>query len=268
MSEDAVYTDAVTGIHGDSLDVLRNIAGLLNSSLFPYYALMNLSSVGIEREQAHNIEKFSLPYLEGGISKHVELIELLYKELQTASIEVQNTIEKQIEDEKKAIDDCIIRELGMTKEEQSLVNYAVNYTIPLATGKPVVKGIHNNTAGQKMLKAYVDVFLDRFNGQFGEGTCLNYVCEISGSHVMIRFFVQTEEKKPEFKTVGLDAMERFLLSLSTESLSDNLYLRKDVRGFEKEGFYIVKPCDQRLWHPAVAYVDVEEFVEAILSNKS
>ena len=268
VSEDAVYTDAVTGIHGDSLDVLRNIAGLLNSSLFPYYALMNLSSVGIEREQAHNIEKFSLPYLEGGISKHVELIELLYKELQTASIEVQNTIEKQIEDEKKAIDDCIIRELGMTKEEQSLVNYAVNYTIPLATGKPVVKGIHNNTTGQNMLKAYVNVFLERFNGQFGEGTCLNYVCEISGSHVMIRFFVQTEEKKPEFKTVGLDAMERFLLSLSTESLSDNLYLRKDVRGFEKEGFYIVKPCDQRLWHPAVAYVDVEEFVEAILSNKS
>ena len=229
---------------------------------------MNLSSVGIEREQAHNIEKFSLPYLEGGISKHVTRIEQLYSNLQIASFESQNTIAKQIEDEKKAIYDCIIRELGMTREEQSLVDYAINYTIPLATGKFAVKGILNNTAGQKVLKAYAKVFLERFNGQFGEGTCLNYVCEISGSHVMIRFFVETEEKKPAFKTVGLDVMERFLLSLSTESLSDSLYLRKDVRGFEKEGFYIVKPCDLRLWHPAVAYVDVEEFVEAILSNKS
>lgn len=267
VEEDVVYTDAITGVHGNSLDVLRSIAGILNSRLFPYYALMNLSSIGIEREQAHNIEKFSLPYLEGGISKHVACIELLYKKLQTTSIEAQNAIKKQIEDEKKAIDDCIIRELGMTKEEQSLVDYAINYTIPLATGKLVEKGIHNNTAGHKVLKAYADVFLDRFNGQFGEGTGLTYISEISSSHVMIRFFVQMEEKKPEYKTVDLDAMERFLLSLSTEGVSDNLYLRKDVRGFEKDGFYIVKPCDQRLWHPAVAYVDVEEFVDAILSNK-
>ncbi len=262
--EDAVYTDAITGIHGDSLTVLRNIAGILNSRLFPYYALMNLSSVGIEREQAHNIEKFSLPYLEGGISKHVTRIELLYAEFQTASISYQGEIKKRIEDEKRAIDDCIINELGMTKEEQSLVDYAINYTIPLATGKPVLKGIFNNITGQKVLKAYANVFLDRFNGQFGEGTFLNYECEISGSHVLMRFFVQMEEKKPVFKTVTLDAMEHFLLSLSSERMSDNLYLRKDVRGFEKEGFYIVKPCDQRLWHPAVAYVDVEEFVGAIL----
>ena len=62
-------------------------------------------------------------------------------------------------------------------------------------------------------------------------------------------------------------MERFLLSLSIEKLSDNLYLRKDVRGFEPAGFYIVKPNEQRLWHPAIAYVDVEEFANAILMSK-
>ena len=43
---------------------------------------------------------------------------------------------------------------------------------------------------------------------------------------------------------------------------------EDADLFEKNGFYIVKPCDLRLWHPAVAYVDVEEFVDAILSNQN
>ena len=84
---------------------------------------------------------------------------------------------------------------------------------------------------------------------------------------MIRFFVQKEENSPEFKCGNLDTMERFLLSLSTEKVSDNLYLRKDVRGFEQDGFYIVKPCEQRPWHPAVAYVDVEEFVEAMMMSR-
>ena len=266
--EDVVYQDAITGIHGDSLDVLRNIAGLLNSRLFPYYALMNLSSIGTEREQAHNIEKFSMPYIDGGISRHVEKIETLYKEYESGLIQSQNTIKNQIESEKKAIERCIVNELGMTVREQYLVDYAINYTIPLATGKPVVKDILNNGTGQKVMKSYAQVFLDRFNGQFGKGTCLNYTCDVSASHVMLRFFVSSENNEPIFKTVSLGAMERFLLSLSSEGLSESLYLRKDIRGFEKEGFYIVKPCEQRLWHPAVAYADAEEFVEAMFSNKN
>ena len=112
------------------------------------------------------------------------------------------------------------------------------------------------------------MFLGRFKGQFGKGTYLNYVCEIAPSHVMVRFFVAMEQKTPEFKSGSIGAMESFLLSLSVEGVSDKLYLRKDIRGFERNGFYIVKPCDQRLWHPAVAYVDVEEFVDAILSNQN
>lgn len=262
--EDAVYTDAITGVHGDDISVLRNIAGLLNSRLFPYYALMNLSSIGTEREQAHNVEKFSLPYIEGGVSIHVKKIEQAYQMLSQS----EGNYEKLIANEKEVIDERISRALGMTAIEQALVDYAIAYTIPLATGKPVVKSVLNNVSGQEVLKAYANVFLDRFKGQFGEGVCLNCQCSVSQSHVMLRFFVSSEERDPEFLDSSIGAIEHFLLKLSTECLSENLYLRKDIRGFEEKGFYIVKPCEQRLWHPAVAYVDVEEFVDAMLTNKS
>ena len=119
-----------------------------------------------------------------------------------------------------------------------------------------------------MLEKYAQVFLSRFKGQFGEGKYLNYECSVSTSHAIARFFVSERTEEPVLKTASLDAIEQFLLKLSVEELSDNLYLRKDIRGFEENGFYIVKPCDQRLWHPAVAYVDVEEFVDAILSNQN
>lgn len=267
-TEDAVYTDAITGVHGDDVSVLRNIAGLLNSSLFPYYALMNSSSIGTEREQAFNVEKFSLPYVSGGIAKHVERIETLYKDFVANSYLSKEEVESHIAIEREAIDSIIVNELHMTTEEQSLVDYAIHYTIPIATGKSVIANVINDTEGQNILNTYANVFLNRFDGQFGAETCLNYVCEIASSHVMVRFFVSTKDKAPEFKNASLDVMERFLLSLSGESLSDSLYLRKDIRGFEENGFYIVKPSERRLWHPAVAYVDVEEFVDAMLSVKT
>ena len=265
--EDAVYTDAITGVHGDDIEVLRNITGILNSRLFPYYALMNLSSIGTEREQAHNVEKFSLPYIEGNIASHVERIEILYKKYANA-FPANFDLLRQIEDEKSAIDESIIHALNMTEVEKALVDYAIAYSIPLATGKLKSMSISQNVAGYEVLAKYSEVFLSRFKGQFGEGRYLNYDCSVSTSHVMVRFFVTNRNEEPTFKATSLDALEQFLLKLSVEGLSDNLYLRKDIRGFEKNGFYIVKPCDLRLWHPAVAYVDVEEFVDAILSNQN
>ena len=266
--EDAGYTDAITGVHGDSLEVLRNIAGLLNSRLFPYYALMNLSSIGTEREQAHNVEKFSLPYIGGNIASHVERIETLYRKYATATFPTNFDALRQIEDEKSAIDQSINQALNVTEVEQALIDYAIAYTIPLATGKLESKSVTQNAAGYEILEKYAEVFLTRFNGQFGEGRYLNYECSIANSHVMVRFFVTNRNEEPTFKAASLDALEQFLLKLSVEGLSDNLYLRKDIRGFEENGFYIVKPCDQRLWHPAMAYVDVEEFVDAILLNQN
>ena len=263
--EDAVYTDAITGVHGDDIEVPRNITGILNSRLFPYYALMNLSSIGTEREQAHNVEKFSLPYIGGNIASHVERIEILYKKYANA-FPANFDLLRQIEDEKSAIDESIIHALNMTELEKALVDYAIAYSIPLATGKLKSMSISQNVAGYEVLEKYSEVFVSRFKGQFGEGRYLNYDCSVSTSHVMVRFFVTNRNEEPTLKVTSLDALEQFLLKLSVEGLSDNLYLRKDIRGFEKNGFYIVKPCDLRLWHPAVAYVDVEEFVDAILSN--
>ena len=268
--EDAVYTDAITGVHGDDIEVLRNITGLLNSRLFPYYALMNLSSIGTEREQAHNVEKFSLPYIEGDIASHVERIETLYKKNATAPFLTNSDVLRQIEYEKSAVDESINQALNMTEVEKALVDYAIAYTIPLATGKLESMSVSRIIAGYgyEILEKYAEVFISRFKGQFGEGRYLNFECSVFTSHVMVRFFVTNEYDEPTFKEAGLDALEQFLLKLSVEGLSDNLYLRKDIRGFEENGFYIVKPNDQRLWHPAVAYVDVEEFVDAILSNQN
>ena len=55
-----------------------------------------------------------------------------------------------------------------------------------------------------------------------------------------------------------------LSSLGRQKITESLFIQKDIRGFEKDGFYIVKPNEKKLWHKAIAYLDVNEFMDAIL----
>ena len=264
-AQDAVYTDALTGIHGDNLTVLRNIAGVLNSGLFPYYALMCMSSIGVEREQAHNEEKFLMPYVGGDIHKHVEKIEKSCQLLNDDPI-LYREEEAKIEKERKEIERSIAAELHLTDVEKLLLEYAHTYSIPISAGNNKGTLLKNNKKGKELLSRYVQVFLDRFNGQFGDDVYLNAECEIDASYVLVRFKVEQEKCEPVINKGELSGLTRFLLSLSANNISENLYLRKDIRGFEKDGFYIVKPAEERLWHPAVAYVDVQEFADSIIGQ--
>ena len=56
----------------------------------------------------------------------------------------------------------------------------------------------------------------------------------------------------------------FLIKISSGKITDRLFVQKDIRGFEKDYFYIFKPNERRLWHKAIGYIDVQEFSDAIL----
>jgi hypothetical protein len=60
----------------------------------------------------------------------------------------------------------------------------------------------------------------------------------------------------------------FLYKLWEEKITDRLFVQKDIRGFDNNGndFYIIKPNEKRLWHEAIGYLDVNEFVDAILKS--
>jgi hypothetical protein len=61
-----------------------------------------------------------------------------------------------------------------------------------------------------------------------------------------------------------DQILKLISSLGIRKVTDKLFIQKDIRGFEKEGFYIIKPNEIKLWHKAIAYLDLDEFVDAIL----
>ena len=61
-----------------------------------------------------------------------------------------------------------------------------------------------------------------------------------------------------------DTLLALAAELSSQRVTDQLFVQKDIRGFEKEFFYVIKPNEKRLWHKAIAHLDVNEFDDAML----
>ena len=67
----------------------------------------------------------------------------------------------------------------------------------------------------------------------------------------------------EWKQQGDKELLRTITALQFENLSDNLFIQKDVKGFEEDFFYVAKPNQYKSWHQALAYLDLSEFIQAL-----
>jgi hypothetical protein len=56
--------------------------------------------------------------------------------------------------------------------------------------------------------------------------------------------------------------------VSTNDIEKNLFIQKDIKGFEDNSFYIIKPNEYKCWHRAMAWYDVAEFKEVIQEAES
>ena len=265
--KDAVYTDSLTGVKNsnNNIDLLRQFEGLINSQLAAYYNLSTFSSSGIEREVAFSEEILSLPYADiSNLTSVIEEIEALQNQ---TLVDLENTSKKKIDTLNKLICDAF----SVTQEEQNLIDYANNVIIPLQMKH---KGYKNLLLPCKIndaiLTDYAYLFINRFAPNFKK-TGKKFFVEIWHTQQIIGMFFkvipESEYKKDiDWKNKQKDTKGLFskIIQLGNRKITDNLFIQKDIRGFDKEYFYVFKPNEKRLWHKAVGYLDLYEFLDAIL----
>ena len=274
-----LFTDKVTSIKavGNNKELnYYKLAGLLYSSLFSYFILLKSSTVGIMIEQQVNDkEKWGFPYIDNfeieKIVKQIEdIAERLYREEQKPLNSQVSTITIESKKQKlvNQLNEEIFKSFDLNKQELALVDYAINITIPLIMRhKGYEKLFSPIPFSNKLLKEYIKIFLSRFENSFKEkhlkaeiwhtnnivGVFFKVVSNNSSDKQLI---VPKEKKNKEFL--------RRIISLGTVKVTESLFVQKDIRGFEKKGFYIIKPNEKKLWHKAIAYLDVDEIMDAIL----
>ena len=266
---DGVFKSSLTGIKGygiEAISILRNIQAILNSQFFAYYNLLTFSSSGIEREETHDDEKISVPYFDG-LDSTIEKIEDLYCQYDAQTM-ANDALKNQIDLQIASLESSILEKLNCSDTEKDLIDYTEKISIPLATkSRGYEKVFSAIKLNDSWLKDYAQVYIDRFASSFNRNG-KRFMVDIHYSEQMIGVFFRVIDEKDFAKEILVSRTDDNLFALATklssQRITDQLFVQKDIRGFEKDFFYVIKPNEKRLWHKAIAHLDVNEFDGAML----
>ena len=271
---DAVFTDSLLGIKGyndSDISTLKSISAIWSSLISNYFITHTASSIGIEREQIHIKEKLDIPYNSSDrLVKLYTKIEKYSKKYYGLVDEVFNRNNKHaLQKEIQNLNEEVINLYNLSNQEKSLVDYTNSVTIPLLKGNNVQpkKVIKKLPYQSNILNSYAQIFIDHFRKRFNSDGHFFEVEIIHSKHtILMKFKVVSEpskfENSIEWNKKGNKELLKNITDLGFENLSNNLYLQKDIKGFEPDYFYIAKPNQYKSWHSALAYLDLLEFIEA------
>jgi hypothetical protein len=275
---EAVFKHSLTAIHCNfekNITILKEINGFLFSKLFSYNILQTGSSIGIEREQVHDKEKFEFPYISSIlISDLVSQIEQTKKQIHKNS-DLPKSERLLLEEKDKnlltELNEAVFEAFELDDVERALIDYALEISIPLVqqqnSNYPFDNLTLENQKHKDYLEKYAQIYIDFFSHRFSN----NFGVEILHSHyaICMRFYHTFDEitEKIIFKKEEINNIHVKLLKTASTNITEELYMQKDVRGFEKTAFYIIKPNQRKLWHRAMAWSDAFEFIDVLNEMK-
>ena len=186
-------------------------------------------------------------------------------------ISIDSSLEKRIVRCETKLNELILTNFDFSELEKALMNYATNIVIPLQMQHPgFEKHFEPIKINDPSIAEYAQLYIDRFSQSLNTDT-KQFTVEIWHSKQILGMFFKVVTKETNQKNiVWIDKSKEDLLAtaikLSSQKITDKLFVQKDLRGFEKEFFYIFKPNEKRLWHKAIGYQDVDEFMDAILKT--
>lgn len=269
---DVVFRSSLTTLKAHNtkdVDTLKSISGILNSSFFSYFCLQTFSSSGIEREQSHDEEIFSVPFKDDSqvCNLVTDLMQLKQKEHSFDNF-LQSTPKNQFNKKLKDLDKAIAKSFDFSDQELHLMDYANDMVIPMIMRHEGHEQIFKPLKFKsQLIQDYIDLFFETFNNVY-ERIDQRLMVTVRHTNQIIGLFFKVSRSNNTASINWVEANNndiiQLLSSIGTEKITDRLFVQKDVRGFEKDGFYIIKPNEQRLWHKAIAHLDINEFVDAVL----
>lgn len=240
-----VFTDSVMSIKGNDEKLLKSILGFLNSKLFSYLSFLTFSSIGIEREQIFLNEIETIPVIVND-----DLVNYVDKMLDSKGLgEFQDKI-----------DDLIFNLLSFSDLERDLVNYFVDVTLPMFKKEDVYYKVSNDD-----LESYIMIFVNYFKNYFKKenNEFFHVECYKSEQFIGIRFIIDDRPPQNLIEYINKPEILNFFGDISIEE-KQNLFVQKDIKGFDETSFYVIKSNEFKNWHKAIARKDLIEFTNSLI----
>lgn len=264
-----VFTNSITAIKGEDKTLLKNITGILNSKLYSYFLLLQDSSAGVEREESKDESRFQFPVvIDERIPEIVEEIQELNEQLYE-SFPYNSELENQINVLEQELNSVILKSFRFSQAEQRLLDYALKISIPVFNKEHAP----HERCTEVQLKQYSQIFKDHFGKKWNGRDGKYFEIDVYKNDFIVGMNFKVINKKGtkvlNFKKDS-DSMNSLSQALNTglEKITNDFSMQRDIRGFQKNSFYIIKPNEYKNWHPAVAQIDFHEFLQDMLEVES
>jgi hypothetical protein len=272
LNNDLVFRKGIFGISSNNSLKINEIYSYLISNLYTYYIFITSCAWGVStRPQIRFKEEYlSFPFIESNNKE--ELIQLVnqflkpFKEFYSQEMPMGDPPKNEKIINK--INEVIFETYQIKNYEKDLIDYVLDvsrYQFQESKLNRILRKVNND---EKVLKAYAEVFFDEFERIYND----EYMSvEIYNLDYFIALNFIFNEKEPQEKIRFVKGMnekmvlEKLTKTLSISRLSKDLFIQKDIKGFEENSFYIIKPNEYKCWHRALAWYDSSEIKEAIQS---
>lgn len=272
VAENSAYKNGVWGISSENADIIKQFYAFLISDFYTYFIFITACSWGVGTRPQIRLDEEYLAFpiiIQEDIA--AELITLTNEFLNSfqdfysegfvlgypnANYSILNTINKKIE------------ELYSIKPfEKDLIDYVLKvsrYQFQESKQRLVTRKIHSQ---DDTLPQYIDVFLSELSNLY-TNEYLRADVYILDYFIAVNFVFQSKKPRSEVNFVSNVNDEKAIFEILSNNISitsktESLFIQKDIKGFEDNSFYIVKPNEYKCWHRAMAWYDMAEIKAAI-----
>jgi len=252
-------------------ETIQGLYCYLIADFFTYFQYLTSSTWGIATRPAIRLQEYlSFPIIEAK-----GLISNKFKELANEFIVPFKQFHAKFtlgepnrnEDVFTEINEQIEELYNFKTYEKDIIDFALDvsrYQFQESKQDRIVRKVHQD---KDVLKNYASVFLKELKAIF-KNEYIKVNIYALNHFIAIDFQLQSTNPKKKINFIkGLTApteiFSNLANSISLSKGSEELYIQKDIKGFEENSFYIIKPNEYKLWHRAMAWYDVAEIKEAL-----
>jgi hypothetical protein len=273
---DYLLTDTTIVFRGHDMKIMLNLFGLMISNLYTYFQYMTSSDWGVYIPEInineHRNFPFNLIYKDAFADKANKIIKY-YRKSFSRKYFMNNNGESLLSKYIEEINKLVSLSYDITKIEEDLIDYTLkiaknSFRINLQMQKHLT-----SKASEPLLKSFANVFYEHF-GNIYNGPNEFFQIEIYSIDYFVAMNFKIVDKYPNIKDriiIKQDKDKEKILSsvaknTSIYKLTNMIYLQRDVKGFEDDSFYLIKPNEYKCWHKAIARMDLAEFIEQFMKN--
>lgn len=253
LDYDAVFNHSILGIHGEQ-SILEYLCLLINSKVFSYYHLMTSRRWLVERDEleAGEIMSFPVPVPDDTI---LERAKNLFNEACSLESESYSVIEQ-----------FIFELYRLTDYEIKLIEDAIDYIFDYFNAKGKSDAL--SLPQKNDFKTYSEIICQVLRSSLDKTS--KFTCTTYSSHTPLavaRINLLEDSNKSTLPlavddelNISLKGLDDLLLDQRAESV----YVKRNVRVYNKNEVYIIKPNQRRYWTYSAACRDADEIFSDIM----